>query len=91
MSHEKKKKGQTYSRVTTFSAGRFSVNKFLIFLIFSRDTRSAPSLLFSFVDDDVHSRKTANIRWFCCAAETKISKKKLFFLKRKNNDEEEQL
>lgn len=66
----------TYFNVTRFSAGTLSAIKFFIFLILSRDTRSAPTLLFSFVDVDVHSRNMANIRSFCCAAKKRKERKK---------------
>lgn len=55
-----------YSNVTTCSAGRRSFNKFFIFLIRSRDERSATIFVLSlaFVDvvmDDFHSRNMAKI------------------------------
>lgn len=51
----------TYVNVTSCSAGTFSASIFFIFLILSRDARSATTLVFSLLftdddDDDDHSR-----------------------------------
>lgn len=60
---------RTHFNVMIWSAERFSVSKFFIFLIRSRDERSAIILLQSLMllGNCVHSRNTASIRFDGCA------------------------